>query len=361
MRRTIISIFLLLLGVALAAPANRRRGRSREGRRRRVRRQAHCIEDEYAEDQRNFPNKYYDGCLQTASEYRDAFEAGTVQCVSPCLFSHFPDSSADPIWPAAAPAPPANVTKWIKGPRVATSFASGSDALPAFLQISADCAGQASDCVTNGILKRLGIDPTTFGWVAGDRLPFKIFGDDCSIYNLRNRHVQLSYAIYPDAVDRLTKTFDVNPRLMGVGPLRELQAAYSYSATVADAFAAVTKCDKALPFPSCANKTSSNSTSKCDEYSDALEQLCDESQQNYNSQQCIDRLKMFPKDADGAVSAVVLRAFFATCFDWLAEFQTNDGFTTAGDGLLGDREYLVTGDALLRRAGGSAIIYLTVA
>ena len=70
---------------------------------------------------------------------------------------------------------------------------------------------------------------------------------------------------------------------------------------------------------------------------------------------------MFPKDADGAVSAVVLRAFFATCFDWLAEFQTNDGFTTAGDGLLGDREYLVTGDALLRRAGGSAIIYLTVA
>ena len=44
-----------------------------------------------------YPNNVNSSCIKSSFEYVQAFNAGKVQCVSPCLFGRFPDSAADPV------------------------------------------------------------------------------------------------------------------------------------------------------------------------------------------------------------------------------------------------------------------------
>ena len=176
---------------------------------------------------------------------------------------------------------------------------------------------------------------------------------------------QLSYAFYPDAFNRVTRRFKLDPRLLGTNALRGLQTAYSYNAaSPAAAFTALTGC--ALPpggdFPSCAaNSVYGPPTPGCAEYSAALTAFCAGASQNYDSAACAAALQAQPVDATGSVSAITARAFFAACYDFLAQYQSDNGLSyDAGSGALTNREYLVTGDALLSQTGGHEIIWLTL-
>ena len=62
--------------------------------------------------------------------------------------------------------------------------------------------------------------------VPGDRIPFKIFGDDCSLFERTSSPVYLSYATFPDAFDRITRTFKLDPKIFGEDTLRPLQTEY---------------------------------------------------------------------------------------------------------------------------------------
>jgi hypothetical protein len=80
--------------------------------------------------------------------------------------------------------------------------------------------------LTGEVLTFLGINSTTFGLSPGDRLPFKIFGDDCSLFERTATQVQVSYPTFPDAFDRLTRTFRLDPNILGIDTLKPLQLAY---------------------------------------------------------------------------------------------------------------------------------------
>lgn len=170
---------------------------------------------------------------------------------------------------------------------------------------------------------------------------------------------QLTPAIYPYAADRITRVYKLNPRLLGVPALRRLQTVYSTSPSATAAFQSLTGC--ATPFPSCASKVAAaGSTASCNDYVAGLNAFCNGTRQNYDSAACVTALAAQPVDGQGSVSAITARAFFAACFDFLAEFNSDNGFSSPGDGTLLNREYLVTGDALLGQAGGYEIIWLEI-
>jgi hypothetical protein len=171
--------------------------------------------------------------------------------------------------------------------------------------------------------------------------------------------LQLTPAIYPYAADRITRVYKLNPRLLGVPALRRLQTVYSTSASATAAFQLLTGC--ATPFPSCGSKVAAaGSTAACNDYVAGLNAFCNGTRQNYDSAACVAALTTQPVDAQGSVSAITARAFFAACFDFLAEFNSDNGFSSPGDGTLLNREYLVTGDALLGQSGGYEIIWLEI-
>ena len=132
------------------------------------------------------------------------------------------------IWKAGSPLPPKNASDFIKGEQVATAFVVPSSGLEGILEISANSTGLSTTELTALILNKiLGIeDFTSFGLAPGDRLPFKIFGDDCSLFERTSAAVKVSYPTFPDMFDRLTRTFKLNPLILGENTLRPLQLAY---------------------------------------------------------------------------------------------------------------------------------------
>ena len=102
----------------------------------------------------------------------------------------------------------------------------------------------------------------------------------------------------------------------------------------------------------------------CAVYVSALQAFCNpKGLPNYDSPQCVSTLKtLAAKTPDGQAGSVVARAFFAACFDFLAAFNTDNSMVTDPDvpgGLVG-REYLVSGNALLKQAGGYFIKWLQI-
>ena len=91
-----------------------------------------------------------------------------------------------------------------------------SSGLEFILTIRANCTGCSDGEVTAKILEKvLGINATDFGLVAGDKLPFKVFGDDCSLFERTSTRVKVSYPTFPDAFDRITRTFKLDPKIFG--------------------------------------------------------------------------------------------------------------------------------------------------
>ena len=113
------------------------------------------------------------------------------------------------------------------------------------------------------------------------------------------------------------------------------------------------------------------STPKCAEYVTALQAFCTpQGTPNYNSPMCMETLKSLaaknvtPGEV-GQAGSVNARAMVAACFDFLAAFNTDNSMITDGQdaqglGQLAGREYLVTGNALLKQAGGYFIKWLEV-
>ena len=131
------------------------------------------------------------------------------------------------IWKAGSPLPPKNASDFVKGEKVALAFVVPGAGLENVLQIRADCANCSSGEITAKILSTLlGIEATDFGLVPGDKLPFKIFGDDCSMFERTNTQVKVSYPTFPDAFDLLTREFRLDPKILGADTLRPLQEAY---------------------------------------------------------------------------------------------------------------------------------------
>ena len=87
-------------------------------------------------------------------------------------------------------------------------------------------AGCTTTKLTEIVLGSLGIGATNLGLSPGDRLPFKIFGDDCLMFERTSTQVKVSYPTYPDAFDLLTREFRLDPKILGVETLRPLQVAY---------------------------------------------------------------------------------------------------------------------------------------
>ena len=90
--------------------------------------------------------------------------------------------------------------------------------------------------------------------------------------------------------------------------------------------------------------------------------------QNYNTRDCVAILKTKADPTTGTVSTIAARAFYQACFDMIPVFVAS-GFNPPNDPVppiapeevMANREYLVTGDALLAQAGGFAIIRLKTA
>lgn len=101
----------------------------------------------------------------------------------------------------------------------------------------------------------------------------------------------------------------------------------------------------------------------CASYVSALQAFCTpEGTPNYDSPSCMTTLKsLAAKTANGQAGAVTARAMMAACFDFLAEFNTDNSMIfSPPPEQLGGREYLVTGNGLLKQAGGYFIQWLTV-
>lgn len=265
----------------------------------------------------------------------------------------------------------------MKGERVSLAFIVPSSGLESFLATSAKAAGDTTKLAA-AILDSLGIMPGDLGLAPGDRIPLKIFGDDCSLFERTNRQVQISYPTFPDAFDRVTRDFKLNPTVLGEDTLRGLQEAYSYGgASVAAQFRTLTGCnvnaagDDAPDCNSVVNGGPSagipaGSGPGCTAYVAALKEFCTPAgKQNYDSASCvatITKLAAANTNTPGAGQATPIqaRAMFAACYDFLAGFNTDNSMITAGPGALAGREYLITGNGLLAQAGGYFIEWLTV-
>ena len=107
------------------------------------------------------------------------------------------------------------------------------------------------------------------------------------------------------------------------------------------------------------------STPDCASYVSALQAFCTpQAMPNYDSPSCMATLKsLAAKTANGQAGSINARAMMAACFDFLAAFNTDNAMITdtdAGLGKLRGREYLVTGNGLLKQAGGYFIKWLEV-
>lgn len=114
----------------------------------------------------------------------------------------------------------------MKGEKVALAFMFPSRNLEAILAISANSTGLSTTEFTAKVLSGVGISATDLELDSGDNIPFKIFGDDCSLFERTATQVQVSYPTFPDAFDRITRTFKLNPKIFGDETLRPLQTAY---------------------------------------------------------------------------------------------------------------------------------------
>ena len=377
-----------------------------------------------------FPNSFSRTCIKTSFEFAQAFRKGEQRCVSPCLFGRFVDTNADPvrcflssslfslsllslnlvfplflrllpppfhslclfaprkkkhiknyntkkkkkkIWRAGSPLPPKNASEFMKGERVTLAFVVPSSGLEGFLKASAENTGGTAG-LTAAILDFLGIGADDIGVAPGDRIPVKIFGDDCSLFERTNPRVRVSYPTFPDAFDRVTRDFKLDPNVLGEDALRPLQLAYSYGgASVPAQFKSATGCNvnvNGTDAPDCDSAVNKGAASipagsgpGCADYVAALQAFCTPGgTQNYDSGSCVATVKrLAAKNPGGQATAIQARAMFAACYDFLAGFNTDNAMITAGAGKLAGREYLVTGDGLLAQAGGYFIEWLTVA
>lgn len=294
----------------------------------------------------------------------------------------------------------------MKGEKVSLAFIVPSSGLESFLATSAKAAGDTTKLAA-AILESLGIAPGDLGLAPGDRIPLKIFGDDCSLFERTNRQVQISYPTFPDAFDRVTRDFKLNPTVLGEDTLRGLQEAYSYGgSSVAAQFRTLTGCNvnvNGTDAPDCDSVVNggpsagipAGSGPGCTAYVAALQEFCTPAgKQNYDSASCVATLtKLAAANADGQATPIQARAMFAACYDFLAGFNTDNAMITDGPGALAGREYLVsaffffsslgeisvpfffsfltlkkqtqnkkqiTGNGLLAQAGGYFIEWLTV-
>ena len=270
------------------------------------------------------------------------------------------------------------------------------------------------------ILANFYIDAGTYP--VGTVVPIKIFGSDASIFLGTNKAVTRYQATWTDAFDTITREFSLDPRLLGTyGPLRDLvrelgkegrgrspplvrlaarppppppadlsvvlspsfatpfplytheQAiAYTYSNSTEVAFEEITGCPPGGR-PYCSDLAGAAQNQACLAYAAQLASFCAPASggtftQNYNTRDCVAILKTKADPTTGTVSTIAARAFYQACFDMIPEFVAS-GFNPPNDntvppiapqGVMANREYLVTGDALLAQAGGFAIISLTV-
>lgn len=268
----------------------------------------------------------------------------------------------------------------MKGERVTLAFIVPNSGLETFLATSAQTGGNVS-ALTDAIFTSLGISPGDLGLNKGDRVPLKIFGDDCSLFERTNRLVQISYPTFPDAFDRVTRDFKLNPTVLGEYTLKSLQEAYSYGgSSVAAQFRTLTGCNvnaNGTDAPDCNSVVNggpsagipAGSGPGCTAYVAALKEFCTPAgKQNYDSASCvatITKLAAANTNTPGAGQATPIqaRAMFAACYDFLAGFNTDNSMITASPdqpGKVLGREYLITGNGLLAQAGGYFIEWLTV-
>ena len=188
-------------------------------------------------------------------------------------------------------------------------------------------------------------------------IPLKIFGSDASIFLGTNKGVSRITATWPNWFDAITRSFDLDPRLLGTDPLRELVVAYTTTNGTQAAYNLATGCNTTTP--SCDNLTA-DLNPECRAYAVAVASFCAPGGiQNYDTASCVDTLKQAPVDSvTGAVSATTARAFYTACFDCYYLFTAN-GFALDGKtDTLTSREYLVTGNAKLAQTGGYRIVWL---
>ena len=157
----------------------------------------------------------------------------------------------------------------------------------------------------------------------------------------------------------------------------EQAIAYTYSNSTEVAFEEITGCPPGRTTrPSCSDLVGAAQNQACLAYAAQLKSFCAPASggtftQNYNTRDCVAILKTKADPTTGTVSTIAARAFYQACFDMIPEFVAS-GFNPPNDntvptdppntpqGVMANREYLVTGDALLAQAGGFAIISLTV-
>ena len=155
----------------------------------------------------------------------------------------------------------------------------------------------------------------------------------------------------------------------------EQAIAYTYSNSTEVAFEEITGCPPGGR-PYCSDLAGAAQNQECQAYAAQLASFCAPASdgtftQNYNTRDCVAILKTKADPTTGTVSTIAARAFYQACFDMIPEFVAS-GFNPPNDNtvppippilpqdVMANREYLVTGDALLAQAGGFAIIPLTV-